>query len=247
MTLGGTVALVTGASKGMGAGIAQRLAAEGAIVVTVARDRVRLEKVVRSIEEAGGAAIAIPADLATKAGIDELFASIKDKFGRLNVLVNNAGIDVLGTLSDITPDVIDLHHALNVKALLLATQAAAPLFPAKGGVIINISSGSALTPLPSAHVYSSTKGAVDVLTRSLAMELGPRGIRVVGVAPGFTQTEGMDDLGMDDVQRNAIIARTPLRRIGQPSDIAAVVAFLASADAGWITGETIQVGGGLRL
>ncbi|MFL6697066.1 MAG: SDR family NAD(P)-dependent oxidoreductase [Vitreoscilla sp.] len=237
------VAVVTGASKGIGAGIALRLAADGAaIIVNYARAAGDAQAVVRRITEAGGRAIAVQADLAKPEQIGPLFEAAIAHFGRLDILVNNAGIYAVGTLDEVTPENFDAHYNVNVRGLLLATQAAARRMRA-GGVIVNISSGVAKSPSGVTHVYSSTKGAVDVLTRSLGIELGPRGIRVVGIAPGFVETDGNAHFVKDFAP--PLVARTPLGRTGQPSDIAASVAFAVSTDAAWVTGTTIDVAGGL--
>ncbi|MBB5056648.1 3-oxoacyl-[acyl-carrier protein] reductase [Granulicella aggregans] len=245
-TLAGKVAIVTGASKGIGAGIALRLAADGAsVVVNYSRSAKEAEALVAKITAAGGKAFAVQADISQSEQITSLFEATIKEFAKLDILVNNAGIYEFGGLDAVTPEHIDRQYALNVKGLILATQAAARLFPAEGGVVINISSGVAKTPMVVAQVYSSTKGAVDVLTRGLALELGPRKIRVVGIAPGLTTTEGTS--GMDQGTIDFVVSRTPLGRIGESSDIAAAVSFVASADGSWITGETIQVGGGLAF
>jgi 3-oxoacyl-[acyl-carrier protein] reductase len=244
--LTGKVAIITGASKGIGAGIAVRLAADGAsVVVNYSRSAKEADALVAKITSAGGQAFAIQADISKPEEITKLFSTTIDHFKKLDILVNNAGIYDFGGLNDITPEHIDKIYALNVKGLILASQAASRLFPAEGGVIVNISSGVALTPMPQAQVYSSTKGAVDVLTRGLALELGPRNIRVVGIAPGLTATEGTAE--MDEQTTGYVVSRTPLGRLGTPKDIAAAVSFVASEDGSWITGETIQVGGGLLL
>ena len=244
--LDGKVAIVTGASKGIGAGIAQRLAADGAsVVVNYAKSASAAEQVVTAIKSAGGNATAVQADVSQPAEIKVLFDKTAAAYGHVDILVNNAGIYEFGDLASITPESIDRQFALNVKGLILATQAAAQAFPKTGGVVVNISSGAGVTPIAQAQAYSATKGAVDSLTRSLAIELGPRNIRVVGVAPGLTATEGTSGMGEEGAA--PFIARTPLGRIGQPADIAASVAFVVSDDGGWITGETLQVGGGLRL
>ena len=244
--LDGRVAIVTGASKGIGAGIALRLAADGAsVVVNYARSAEAAEQLVATIQKAGGHAVAAQADVSQPAEIEALFDKAATAFGHVDILVNNAGIYEFADLAGITPESIDRQFSLNVKGLILATQTAARAFPASGGVVVNISSGAGATPIASAQVYSATKGAVDNLTRSLALELGPRKIRVVGVAPGLVATEGTSGMGEEGAA--PFVARTPLGRIGQPADIAAVVAFVVSGDGGWITGETLQVGGGLRL
>ena len=241
--LSGKVAIVTGSSKGIGAGIALRLAADGAqVVVNYARSVQDADAVVRKIIAAGGQAVAVKADISQAAEIAPLIDAALQSFGRLDILVNNAGIYQGDTLDTITADSFDRHFQLNVRGLLLATQAAARVMPA-GGVIVNISSGLAHSPYPMVHVYCASKGAVDTLTRSLALELGPRKIRVVGVAPGFVKTEGNAESakGMDDF----FIGKTPLGRVGQPRDIAAAVAYAVSEDAGWVTGCTIDVSGGM--
>ena len=244
--LDGRVAIVTGASKGIGAGIALRLAADGAsVVVNYARSEEAAEHLVATIGKAGGKATAVRADVSRPAEIKVLFDTAAAHFGHVDILVNNAGIYEFGDLASITAESIDRQFALNVKGLILATQAAAQVFPPTGGVIVNISSGAGVTPIPTAQAYSATKGAVDNLTRSLALELGPRKIRVVGIAPGLTATEGTS--GMGDEGAAPFVARTPLGRIGKPADIAAAVSFVVSDDGAWITGETLQVGGGLRL
>ena len=244
--LDGKVAIVTGASKGIGAGIALRLAADGAsVVVNYARSADLAEQLVAKIRHAGGHAMTVQADVSQPDQITTLFEKTIAEFKHVDVLVNNAGIYEFGDLASITAESIDRQFALNVKGLILATQAAAAAFPQAGGVVVNISSGAGVTPIAQAQAYSATKGAVDNLTRSLALELGPRNIRVVGVAPGLTATEGTSGMGEEGAA--PFVARTPLGRIGQPADIAAAVAFVVSEEAGWITGETLQVGGGLRL
>ncbi len=244
--LDGKVAIVTGASKGIGAGIALRLAADGAsVIVNYARSADAAEKIVATIKKAGGHATAVQADISQPTEIKVLFEKATTAFGHVDILVNNAGIYEFGDLASVSSESIDRQFALNVKGLILAAQAAAQAFPPTGGVIVNISSGAGVTPISQAQVYSATKGAVDNLTRSLALELGPRKIRVVGIAPGLVATEGTSGMGEEGAA--PFVARTPLGRIGQPSDIAAAVAFVVSDDAGWVTGETLQVGGGLRL
>ena len=237
------VALVTGSSKGIGAGIALRLAADGAsVVVNYSRSAEDAEVVVQKITAAGGHAIAIKADISQPEQIQRLVDAAIQRFGRLDILVNNAGIYHPDTLDTVTAKSFDAHFNLNVRGLLLTTQAAARVLPA-GGVVVNISSGLGKSPYPNVHVYCATKGAVDTLTRSLGMELGARQIRVVGIAPGFVHTEGNAESakGMDDF----FIGKTPLARVGQPADIAAAVAWAVSPDAGWVTGSTIDVAGGM--
>lgn len=237
------VAIVTGASKGIGAGIALRLAAGGArVVVNYSRSDADAQVVVDRILAAGGQAIAVKADLSKPEQVQPLIDAAIAAYGQLDILVNNAGVYQVDSLDTLSADSFDTHFNLNVRGLLLATQAATRVMPA-GGVVVNISSGLAHSPYPMVHVYCATKAAVDALTRTLGMELGPRGIRVVGIAPGFVATEGNAESakGMSDF----LVAKTPLGRVGQPSDIAAAVAYAVSGDAGWVTGTTIDVSGGM--
>jgi 3-oxoacyl-[acyl-carrier protein] reductase len=246
--LAGKVAVVTGASKGIGAAIAIQLAADGAaVVVNYAASKSGADKVVREITAQGGKAIAVQADVAKKADIERLFAETKKVFGRLDILVNNAGIYEFLPLEQITEEHFHKHFNLNVLGLILTTQEAVKQFGAEGGSIINLSSVASTLAPPTASVYSATKGAVDTLTKSLAKELGPRKIRVNAINPGMVETEGVHGAGFigSDFQKQAE-AQTPLGRIGQPQDIATVAAFLASTDSGWITGETVLVAGGYR-
>ena len=246
--LSGKVAVVTGASKGIGAGIAKSLAAEGAsVVVNYSSDKAGADKTVAEITNAGGNAVAVGASVLKQVEIDKLFAEIKKSFGKVDILVNNAGVYAFEPIEQISEESIDRIFGTNVKGLLLTTKAAVGLFPSTGGSIINIGSVvSELTP-PGSSVYSSTKGAVDVITRVLAKELGPRKIRVNSVNPGLTITEGTQTAGIagSDFETDAV-SKTPLGRAGKPEDIASVVTFLASDDAGWVTGALLQAGGGLR-
>lgn len=246
--LAGKVAVVTGASKGIGAAIAKELAAQGAtVVVNYATSKQGAEAVVSAITGAGGKAVAIGGSVAKSAEIANLFAETKKHFGKVDILVNNAGVYEFSPLEAITEQQINWMFATNVTGLLLTTQAAVALFPAEGGSIINIGSiVSEITP-PMSAVYSGTKGAVDVITRVLAKELGPKKIRVNAVNPGMVDTEGTNAAGFigSDFERQQV-AQTPLGRIGKPDDIATVVAFLASEDARWITGSLLQAGGGSR-
>ncbi len=247
-TLTGKVAIVTGASKGIGASIAKHLAAQGAaVVVNYASSKEGADRVVSEITKAGGKALAVKADLSKPADIDALFAQTKSAFDRLDVLVNNAGIFEFLPLDNITQDHFHKQFNLNVLGLLLASQKAAQSFGAAGGSIINISSVVAVAPVPGASVYSATKAAVDAITKSLAKELGPRNIRVNSINPGMIETEGVHAAGFLGTDFHAqVITQTPLGRIGQPHDIAPVAAFLASDDSRWITGETLLVSGGYR-
>lgn len=246
--LAGKVALVTGASKGIGAAIAKELAAEGAsVVVNYSSSKAGADKVVSEITAQGGEAIAVGANVADPTDVVKLFAEAKKAYGKLDVLVNNAGIYEFASIEAITPEHFHKQFNLNVLGLLLATQEAVKLFGDGGGSVINISSIVSTTALPQTAVYSATKASVDAITRSLAKELGPRGIRVNSVNPGMIETEGTQAASItahDSEFRKITEAQTPLGRIGQPQDVGPVVAFLASSDSGWVTGDAIRVGGG---
>ena len=205
------------------------------------------ERVVSDITSSGGRAIAVKANLARKADIDQLFAETKKAFGQIDILVNNAGIYEFLPVQDITEEHFRKQFDLNVLGLTLATQAAVKQFNPAGGSIINISSVVSTLGIPAAAVYSGTKGAVDAITRSLAKELGPRGIRVNAINPGMVETEGVRAAGIaESDMRKQVEAQTPLGRIGQPQDIATAAVFFASPDSAWITGETLTVAGGYR-
>ena len=241
--LSGKVAIVTGSSKGIGAGIAERLAVEGAsIIVNYSRSAEDAELVVNRIVASGGKAFAVRADISKPAEIQPLIDAALKQFGRLDILINNAGVYKADSLESLSAESFDEHFNLNVRGLLLTTQAAVRVLPA-GGVIVNISSGLAKSPYPVVHVYCATKGAVDTLTRSLGMELGPRKIRVVGIAPGFVATEGNTESAKGVTE--FLVGKTPLGRVGQPRDIAAAVFYAVSEDAAWVTGTTIDIAGGM--
>ena len=246
--LAGKVAVVTGASKGIGSAIAKQLAAEGAaVVVNYSSSKAEAEKVVQEVIALGGQAIGVKANMSKQPEIEGLFDKSKKEFGRLDILVNNAGIYEFLPLEKLTEDHFHKHFNVNVLGLLLASKEAAKQFPATGGSIINISSVVSTLGIPESSVYSGTKGAVDAITRSLASELGPRGIRVNAIRPGMVETEGTHSAGITESDmRKQVEAQTPLRRIGQPRDIAGAAVFLASDDASWITGETFVISGGYR-
>jgi 3-oxoacyl-[acyl-carrier protein] reductase len=246
--LTGKVAVVTGASKGIGASIAKHLAAEGAaVVVNYASSKEGADRVVAEIAGNGGRAIAVQADVAKPAEIRRLFAEAARAFGRLDVLVNNAGVYRFAPLEEVTPEHFHQLFDLNVLGLILTTQEAVRHFGPAGGSIINISSVAATAAAPTTSVYSATKAAVDAVTRTLARELGPRKIRVNSINPGMVETEGVHAAGISKSDfRTQMEAQTPLGRIGQPQDIAPAAVFLASGDSGWITGETLHIAGGFR-
>ena len=246
--LTGKVAVVTGASKGIGAGIAKSLASEGAaVVVNYASSKEDADSVVAEIAGKGGKAVAVQGDVSKASDVRRIFAETKKAFGRLDVLVNNAGVYQFAPLEQITEEQFHRQFNTNVLGLILATQEATRLFGPEGGSIINIgSNASSLTP-PASAVYTATKGAVDAVTHVLAKELGPKKIRVNSINPGMVETEGVHASGIigSDFQKQ-MEAQTPLGRIAQPADIAPIAVFLASADSGWLTGETLLASGGLR-
>lgn len=244
----GKVAVVTGASKGIGAEIARQLAAEGAaVVVNYSSSKDAADRVVEAIKRQGGTAVAIQANVTNHEDIKRLFAETKRAFDKLDILVNNAGIYEFASLENVTPEHFHKQFDLNVLGLILASQEAAKAFGAAGGAIVNISSVVATLAVPNGSVYSGTKAAVDAVTRSLAAELGSRKIRVNAIHPGMVETEGLHGAGIADSDfRKATEAQTPLGRIGQPEDIAPAAVFFASSDSSWITGETLTIAGGVR-
>ena len=246
--LEGKVAVVTGASKGIGAAIALRLASEGAaVVVNYSSSKDGADRVVSEITGNGGKAVAVQANLAKEADIRRLFAETKKAFGKLDILVNNAGIYEFAPLENVTVEHFRKQFDLNVLGLILASQEAVRHFSPAGGSIINISSVAATSAPPNTSVYSATKAAVNAVTRSLAQELGPRQIRVNAINPGMVETEGVHAAGIAESDfRTQVERQTPLGRIGQPRDIAPAAVYLASSDSGWLTGETLYISGGFR-
>ncbi len=246
--LAGKVAIVTGSARGIGAAIAARYAAEGAkVVVNYSRSEAEANAVVQSIRSAGGMAIAVQADVGKTAEVAPLFDTAMKTFGRLDILVNNAAIMQRRFLADVTPEEFDAHFAVNVRGYFLCCQQAAALM-GEGGSIINVGSAISRMAYPGAVVYSATKGAIDVMTRVLAAELGPKGIRVNVLAPGSTRTD-MNSIksGKTKEEEAQEIALTALRRIGECDDIADAAVFLAADEARWITGTWLDVSGGIRL
>jgi 3-oxoacyl-[acyl-carrier protein] reductase len=244
--LSGKVAVVTGASKGIGAGIAKGLAAEGAaVVINYASSKDGADRVAADIKAKGGKAIAVQGDVA-KADVERIFAETKRAFGRLDILVNNAGVYNWAPLDQVTEEDFHRHFNINVLGLLLATKEAAKLFGEEGGSVINIGSVVNDVNPPDSVVYTATKGAVDAATRVLAKELGPRKIRVNAIKPGVTETEGTRAGGFigGDFEKQTL-AQTPLGRTGQPDDITPVAVFLASDESRRVTGDTLAVSGGL--
>ena len=241
------VAIITGASKGIGASIAKYFAAEGAkVVVNYASSKDDADKVVKAIKDNGGIAIAVQGDVSNESDVNRLFEETKNAFGTLDILVNNAGIYQYAPIEELSAQSFHSQFNINVFGSLLSIQAALKLFGEKGGNIINISSEAGKSPLPTGSVYSATKAALDAITISLSKEFIGRNIRINSILPGIVETEGSHSAGfIGSEAETKFVASTPLGRTGQPEDIAKVAVFLASDDSGWITGEKISVSGGI--
>jgi len=243
----GKVAIVTGASKGIGAAIARQLAEAGAaVVVNYASSKAEADRIVGNILRAGGNAVAIQADVSKSADVKRLFAQTVATLGRPSILVNNAGVYRFGPLEEVTEAEFHRQFDTNVLGTILTTREAAETFDSQGGSIINLSSISSINPVPNSVVYSASKAAVDTITTALAKDLASRKIRVNAIAPGTTETEGLAVAGIEGETAKHIAATLPLGRLGKPDDIARVAVFLASDDSAWLTGERITVSGGQR-
>jgi 3-oxoacyl-[acyl-carrier protein] reductase len=248
-SLNGKTAIVTGASKGIGAAIAQGLASAGArVAINFASDEEGAHRTANAIWNAGGKAIVVRGNVTNAADVERLFAETAEAFGAPSILVNNAGLFKFDSLADITEAEFHREFNTNVLSIFLTAQQALKHFPQSGGSIINISSIASTSAAPNSSLYSATKAAVDQVTRSLGRELGPRGIRVNTVAPGHTDTEGVRGTGFEGSElEKMLVAGTPLGRVGKPADIVPSVIFLASDEAAWVTGERIAASGGLRM
>jgi 3-oxoacyl-[acyl-carrier protein] reductase len=243
--LSGKVAIVTGASKGIGAAIARRFAEAGAAVaVNYASDKAGADRLVEEIKRGGGKAVAIQANVSKSADVKRLFAETAAKLGAPSILVNNAGVFTFGPLEAVTEEDFHRQFDINVLGTLLATREAVSAFNGEGGSVINLSTISSVNPVPNSLVYSASKSAIDSITKALAKELGDRKIRVNAIAPGMTETEGFKTLGITLETAKAIGLPIPLGRLGQPDDIAHVALFLASDQSSWLTGERISASGG---
>jgi len=241
-SLSGKVAIVTGASSGIGRAIAERIADEGAIVVVNhSKSAEKAQQVVVGIQAKGGKALAVQADLSRVADARRLVIDTVKQFNRLDILINNAGKFMPKPLEETTEEDFDGVMALNAKGPYFAMQEAARVLK-DGGRIVNISTGGTHLSFPGATAYLGSKAALEQYTKGLAQELGPKGITVNTVSPGFTET-GM----MTEEYRQIGVQLSPMKRLGVPKDIADVVVFLVSEDARWLTGQTIQVGGGIVM
>jgi 3-oxoacyl-[acyl-carrier protein] reductase len=247
--LSGKVAVVTGASKGIGAQIAKELAAAGAaVVVNYASSKQGAEKVVKEITAQGGKAVAVVGDVTKATDVKKLFEEAKNAYGRIDILVNNAGVYRFAPLEAATEEEFRRQFNINVLGLIMATREAVQHFGSNGGSVINISSAATLLNMPMSAIYTATKAAVESVTRVLAKELASKSIRVNAIRPGAVETEGIEALGIkgSDMEKEAV-AQTPLGRYGQPSDIAPVAVFLASNDSAWVTGDIVTASGGLGI
>jgi 3-oxoacyl-[acyl-carrier protein] reductase len=242
--LEGKVALITGGSRGIGAAITERLAADGAsVVVNYLKAHGEAEAVAERARRAGVRAIVAQADIGDPTRATRLVQDAVGQMGRLDILVNNAAMVLPEPMGAIDPARVRTQLATNVVGVIATVQAAVEHLPSGGGRVINISSLIANHPLPALTVYAAVKGALDAMTRVWAKELGPKGITVNGVAPGPVETDLMRE-NLDEATQSIFVQRTPLGRIGRPDDIADVVAFLASADARWVTGHVLAASGG---
>jgi 3-oxoacyl-[acyl-carrier protein] reductase len=245
--LSGKVAVVTGASKGIGAAIAQTFAKAGAAIgINYASSKADADRVVSEIVKAGGKAVAIQADVAKRDDVKRLFEETKAKLGRPNILVNNAGVYRFGPLESLTEEDFHLHFDTNVLGAILAIQEAVKAFDGFGGSVINISTIASTNPSPNSLLYSASKSAIDTITRELALELAGKGIRVNAIAPGMTETEGFAAAGLSAESAKALGFSLPMGRLGKPEDIARVALFFASDQSAWVTGERISASGGQR-
>jgi 3-oxoacyl-[acyl-carrier protein] reductase len=247
MKLKDKVAVITGSSKGIGAGIAKEYAREGAkVVVNYSSSKESAYRVVKEITQNGGTAIAVQADISKIADIKRLFEEIRKAYGRLDILVNNASVWRYEMLADVSEESFQLQVTTGLMAQIFCAKEAVAMFDEAGGSIINLSSTISLNPIPGTLIYCAVKAGIDSIAKTLARELGPKNIRVNTIAPGMTESEGSTADGRPgSAMEKYYLDQTPLGRIGMPIDIAKVAVFLASEDAGWITGERITVAGGL--
>ena len=241
--LAGRNAIVTGGSRGIGAAVARRLAADGARVAVVYRsNRDEADAVVSAIRESGAEAIAVQADVADATSVNAMVSTVREAFGAIDIVINNAGILEGQPVGSIDAASFDAQFRTNALSVILVTQAVLPHVPARGGHIVNVSSSLVYRPRAGLSVYAASKAAVGALTHAFAIELGPRNITVNAVAPALTRTDMTAPI--PDEVKARMRESTPLGRLGEPEDIADAIAFLASDEARWITGRTLMTDGG---
>lgn len=247
----GKVALVTGASSGIGRATARRLASEGAAVAVTARREGRLSGLVSEIEQTGGKARAIAADVTSESDRRRLIDQTASGFGGLDILVNAAGIIAFGTIENTALESWNHMFDINVVSVFRLMQLSLPHIGPRKGNIVNVSSVNGLRSFPGVLAYCSSKAALDQLTRCAALELAAQGVRVNAVNPGVVVTELHRQGGLDEAAYESFLERSktthPIGRVGQPDDLAALITFLASEEAGWITGATMSIDGGRHL
>ena len=241
--LAGRNAIVTGGSRGIGAAVARRLAADGARLAVVYRsNRDEADAVVSAIRESGAEAIAVQADVADATSVNAMVSTVREAFGAIDIVINNAGILEGQPIGSIDAASFDAQFRTNALSVILVTQAVLPHVPARGGHIVNVSSSLVYRPRAGLSVYAASKAAVGALTHAFAIELGPRNITVNAVAPALTRTDMTAPI--PDEVKARMRESTPLGRLGEPEDIADAIAFLASDEARWITGRTLMTDGG---
>lgn len=248
MRLKDKIALITGSSQGIGRGIAERFAAEGAdVVINYSGNAERAQEALRAVEATGRRGLIVQADVGSTDGIRKLFATALETFGRLDILVNNAGVERHAPFWEVTEGDFDKVLNVNLKGVFFATQEFVKhlLHTKRTGKIVNISSVHEELPFPNFTAYCASKGGVKMLARNLSVELGPLGITINNIAPGAIETPINTKLLNDPVKLNALLGQIPLKRLGQPGDVASVAVFLASDDANYVTGSTYYVDGGL--
>ena len=248
MRLKDKIALITGSSQGIGRGIAERFAAEGAdVVINYSGNAERAQEALRAVEAAGRRGLVVQADIGSMDGIRKLFATALETFGHLDILVNNAGVERHAPFWEVTEEDYDKVLNVNLKGVFFGTQEFVKhlLQTKRTGKIVNISSVHEELPFPNFTAYCASKGGVKMLTRNLSIELGPLGITINNIAPGAIETPINTKLLNDPVKLNALLGQIPLKRLGQPGDVASVAVFLASDEAAYVTGSTYYVDGGL--